>query len=60
MGAGGEEARAVSSLHFPLALPLFAATQQHPLMSNTARRGEKDDVENPLTHPTHHVLQNAV
>lgn len=60
MGAGSEETRAVSSLHFPLALSLTAATQQHPLMSNTACRGEKDDVENPLTHPMHHVLQNTV
>lgn len=60
MGTGREGGPAVSSLHFPLALPPIAATQQHPQMSNTACRGEKDHTQNPLTHLMHTVLQNTV
>lgn len=60
MGAGREGGTVVSSLHFPLALPLITATQQHPQMSNTACRGEKDDAQNPLTRLMHDVLQNTV
>ena len=60
MGAGREGGRAVSSLHFPLALPLIVATQQHLQISNTACRGDKDDAQNPLTHLMHDVLQNMV
>lgn len=59
-GAGREGGTAVSALHFPLALPPIAATQQHPQMSNTACRGEKDHPQNPLTHVMHTVLQNTV
>lgn len=54
-GAGREGGTAV-----PLALPPVAATQQHPEMSNTACRGEKDHTQNPLTHVMHTVLQNTV
>lgn len=59
MGAGRERGSAVSCLHVPLALLPIVAIQRHPKISNTTCRGEKDDVQNPLTHLMCDVLQNT-